>query len=141
MLVENSDNVNLLVTCQEVNGVWKPMKQRPSNIGFDLGKLKWGLNHSLHNGVEFNEEFSAKICALPFVSCDCVYDVQLRFISNVELPGHRGSLRSRNRARNSSRISLHGRPLPGLALRRSAIRPSPPILGQPPITRRAKLPR
>jgi hypothetical protein len=62
-VMENSYDVNGLVTHFEIDGIWKPLEQCPTDAIFNFGKLVWPLDHSLHDWPNIAEPLLQKYTA------------------------------------------------------------------------------
>ena len=80
MLMKKCYHVNCFLARFEVDRVWKPMKQCPMDVVFDLRKLEWGLRHSLHHCIKLNEEVGAKSGTLRFIPSNPVYHIEFSFV-------------------------------------------------------------
>jgi len=80
MVMENCYDVNCFVAHFEVDGIWKPLEQCPTDTIFDFRKLERRLDNSLHDCFKLHQEFRAKSAALSFVPRNCVDDIEISLV-------------------------------------------------------------
>ena len=80
MVVENCYDVNGFVAHFEVDRIWKPLEQCPTDTFCDFRKLERHLEYSLHDCVKLHQEFPTKPAALSFVPRNSVDDIEISLV-------------------------------------------------------------
>jgi hypothetical protein len=78
--MENCYDVKGFASHSEVDGIWKLLEQCPTDAILNFRKLEWPLDYSLHDGIEFHQEFHTKPAALSFIPCNGVDDIEVSLV-------------------------------------------------------------
>lgn len=116
MQVQHSQDMDTLVTDNEIHTIGKMPKQRTVHRFFQTRELPGILDDAMEHMIEFVEKLPSQTRPLVFVPHRSRLDIEFRLRLDKKLPGHPSDQRSRNLRAMSARTSVHDRPTPGFAV-------------------------